>query len=186
MSKFQIGSKAVDFTFETPWSESNELYKVLGDKKTILLFLRYYGCSLCQLDIAALVSEIKSFEANATQVLVVLQTEASFIREQLTHEQMPLTLVCDPEHKIFDLYGVEAGKTQEDLISSEAMQKMAIAKEKGITNLGNKGQQLELQLPATFIINQEGTIQYSRYGTHAADIPSPSELIGLTSDVNVN
>ncbi|REB08761.1 alkyl hydroperoxide reductase [Sporosarcina sp. BI001-red] len=186
MTKLQNGAKAVDFTFDTPWSESNDLYETLEGKKTILLFLRYYGCSLCQLDIAALVSESKTIESNDAQVLVVLQTEASFIREQLTQEQMPLTLICDPEHKLFDLYGVEAGKTQEDLISEEAMKKLAIAKEKGILNLGNKGEQLEFQLPATFIISPDGTIEYSRYGTHAADIPSPAELIELTLNVSVN
>ncbi|EKN70649.1 alkyl hydroperoxide reductase/ Thiol specific antioxidant/ Mal allergen [Neobacillus bataviensis LMG 21833] len=181
MKKVQLGMKAPEFTFNTPWLESNQLYDVLENKKTILMFLRYYGCSLCQLDIATLISGYEKIKGNNAQVLVVLQTEPALISEQVNHEKMPLTIVCDPERVFFNLYGVEPGKSESDLLSEEVLEKLKTAKERGISKIDNGGKQNELQLPATFIINPDGNIVYAHYGTHAADIPNVNDLIILTS-----
>ena len=52
MAKIEAGCKLADFSFNTPFESDVKLSeKAKGAKKTILLFLRYYGCTLCQLDI---------------------------------------------------------------------------------------------------------------------------------------
>ncbi|MEH7224725.1 redoxin domain-containing protein [Bacillus sp. JJ1566] len=180
MSQLQKGMQAPNFLIETPWVKSN-LNDILGDKTTILVFLRYYGCPLCQLDIRTLAAGYEKIKENNAQVLVVLQTEADLLKEQIGDDEMPLTLVGDPEHEIFKLYHVHPGKTQEDLVSEEVLKKINIANDLGITKLENNGKQNELQLPATFIINSNGVLEYVRYGTNAADIPSIEELVDITT-----
>ena len=52
MAKIEAGTKLTDFSFDTPFESGVKLSdKVKEAKKTVLLFLRYYGCTLCQLDI---------------------------------------------------------------------------------------------------------------------------------------
>ena len=52
MAKIEAGCKLADFSFNTPFESDVKLSeKAKGAKKTVLLFLRYYGCTLCQLDI---------------------------------------------------------------------------------------------------------------------------------------
>ncbi|WP_010280486.1 redoxin domain-containing protein [Bacillus timonensis] len=179
MAQLQKGMQAPNFSFESPWVKTNTLSDVLEDKTTILVFLRYYGCPLCQLDIQTLAKGYEKFKENNAQVLVVLQTEASLLKDQIGENGMPLTLVCDPDHEIFTLYDVQPGKTQEDLASEEVFKKINIARDLGITKLENNGKQNELQLPATFIINPNGELEFVRYGTNAADIPSVTELLEL-------
>ena len=53
MSKLTVGGKLPDFTYDTPFASgvsiADTARKVGG--KTALVFLRYYGCTLCQYDI---------------------------------------------------------------------------------------------------------------------------------------
>ena len=49
-----FGDKAIDFTYQTPYGKTSTLEeKVQKADKTFLIFLRYYGCTICQLDIRA-------------------------------------------------------------------------------------------------------------------------------------
>ena len=51
--KFQTGEKLDNFMFDTPFEPGLELKETAErvSGRTALLFLRYYGCTLCQLDI---------------------------------------------------------------------------------------------------------------------------------------
>ena len=52
MSSFQLqaGDKADDFDFNTPWATQQNFYESLGEKPAVLVFLRYYGCPVCQME----------------------------------------------------------------------------------------------------------------------------------------
>lgn len=46
-----IGMKTPDFNFMTPWKNENNFYDCMEGKKNFLIFLRYIGCTTCQLEI---------------------------------------------------------------------------------------------------------------------------------------
>ena len=87
MAKIEAGCKLADFSFNTPFESDVKLSeKAKGAKKTVLLFLRYYGCTLCQLDIREYANAYDRFKEKDAQLLVVLQSPASTINAQLTKE----------------------------------------------------------------------------------------------------
>ena len=53
MPKLTVGTQMPDFTFDTPFESGRTLAETAGKTagKTALVFLRYYGCTLCQYDI---------------------------------------------------------------------------------------------------------------------------------------
>ena len=51
MAQIEAGQKLKDYVFDTAFESDVKLSdKVKNADKTILLFLRYYGCRICQLD----------------------------------------------------------------------------------------------------------------------------------------
>ena len=53
MPKLTVGAKMPDLTFCTPYANGCSLSQIARrvKGKTALVFLRYYGCTLCQYDI---------------------------------------------------------------------------------------------------------------------------------------
>ena len=94
MAKIEAGCKLADFSFNTPFESDVKLSeKAKGAKKTVLLFLRYYGCTLCQLDIREYANAYDRFKEKDAQLLVVLQSPASTINAQLTKEDLPFDII---------------------------------------------------------------------------------------------
>ena len=48
------GSKAPDFRFNTPWEGSANFYETIGTDSVVLIFQRYIGCPVCQMEMANL------------------------------------------------------------------------------------------------------------------------------------
>ena len=112
MAKIEAGCKLADFSFNTPFESDVKLSeKAKGAKKTILLFLRYYGCTLCQLDMRDLAAAYPQFQEKNTQLLVVLQSDPALVAEQIDVNTFPFTIVCDPRQEIYNLYGIKGTYT---------------------------------------------------------------------------
>src|SRR5690625_6237366 len=114
MEKIKEGMIAPEFTFTTPWLENQRLTDYLkGKKKTVLIFMRFYGCRLCQIDIDRIIENYEYIEKHNSQVLIVLQTEPHIIREQREEIDTPITLICDPDHQLYKLYNVGIHRSEE-------------------------------------------------------------------------
>ncbi|KIL42275.1 hypothetical protein SD70_01730 [Gordoniibacillus kamchatkensis] len=179
--KLSVGAKAHDFDYSTAWSSGLRFYDQLEGRQNILLFLRYYGCTVCQLQIAKLIEGYGQFIENNVKVFVVLQSPPETIREQVNQEDIPFTIICDPLQSLYRLYDVGAAGSKEELGSPALMEKLEEIRIRGIQHGKYEGN--EMQLPAAFIINEGGVIQYVHYGTDAGDVPSVEQLIALTRQI---
>ena len=76
MSKVKVGEHALDFTFNTLNQQGLKLSEVVKNTdKTVVHFLRYYGCTLCQLDIREYINKAAELEKKNAQLFVVLQSK---------------------------------------------------------------------------------------------------------------
>ena len=55
--KLEPGMKIENIIYDTPFRPAQSLSDKVSGHKTMLLFLRYYGCTLCQYDMAVLKEE---------------------------------------------------------------------------------------------------------------------------------
>ena len=102
-----FGDKAIDFTYQTPYGKTSTLEeKVQKADKTFLIFLRYHGCTICQLDIRAYRENYQKFLDKDAQILLVLQSAPATIAESITEEELRFEVACDPEGKLYNLYQV--------------------------------------------------------------------------------
>ena len=166
--KLTPGMNAPNFTYDTISEQSLDFYKAVGGKRSVIFFLRYIGCPVCHMKIYDLISDHKDFSAAGLQVYVVLQSTQASVNEALAGVKMPFTIVCDPEEKVFSLYGVAPGNLFGYLAPSVIMKAMK-ASSAGFKHGKKEGK--EMQLPAVFIINGDGKIAYAHYGKNIGDVP---------------
>ena len=179
MAKLTVGELMPDFTYETPFAKDLILSETVGRaKKTALLFLRYYGCTLCQYDIHQLQAHHGDLTARGGQVLVVLQSDPRRLAEELkTPEALPFPLICDPEGTLYRQFSIEPAANKAQLADVKVMAKIAKATAAGFKHGAYEGD--ELQLPAAFVLTPERALTYVRYARSAGDMPEAEELAEL-------
>jgi len=174
------GTTAPDFTFDTPWKPSLTFFDFLKEEKALLMFLRYMGCPLCQMKIAEMIRDSGRFKDACTQIFIVLQSQPEIIKQSTVEEALPITIICDPDIRIFNLYKVHSG-TLFGYIAPGVIKKAIQAKKQGYTHGKKEGK--ELQLPAVFLIDTNRTISYAYYGKHIDDIPDNTSLLSTIKNI---
>lgn len=179
------GSKAIDFNYQTAWKENVQLSeKVKEADKTFLIFLRYMGCTSCQVDIMDYSEQYARFKEKNAQIVLVLQSSVEIMRSQTTENNPPFDIVCDPTMSLYQSYEIKAAASKEELIdrnNEASMARMAYkrskAAEHGLTHGAYEGE--ELQLPAFFLLDSDMNVQQAHYAKTITDMPDVEEMLAL-------
>lgn len=174
--KLECGDKLTDIECQVVFSDDSLLSDLIY-KRTFLVFSRFWGCSLCQLDLQEYKERYQDFKNKDVNIIVVLQSQKSEIEEQTKDKPFPYPIVCDPDEELYKLYGVIPAKNKLGLASGRAISKLLKAKEKGIQSGKKEGN--PLQLPAYFLMNQHGIIEIAHYGKDAGDIPAVEDMLEM-------
>src|SRR5699024_12583456 len=105
-----------------------------------------------QIDIDQISKHYNYFSNYDAQVLIVLQTEPDIIKKYKKETELPLTIVCDPEHTLYKLYDV--GTYNYDVRPSPVTKKLNIAINKGYKKIENNKKEKKKQIQNTFIMNK--------------------------------
>jgi peroxiredoxin len=173
INELSMGNKTPNFDFNTPWNNSLNFYKEIDSKDAILIFLRYLGCPVCQMEMASIKRDIDIINGKNVSIFVVLQSSPDMVASACNKEDWPFTIICDPEAEIFQLYCVEAGGIFKYL-HPEGLIAAIKAIIKGHKHGKFEGR--ETQLPASFVISKDKLIKYSYYGKRINDVPSLETL----------
>ena len=173
-SKLAMGNKAPDFKFITPWDDEVNFYDAIGNNPAVLIFLRYYGCPVCQMEMVEIKQAIDLVRQKGGRVFVALQSAPETIASLIKRDDFPFTIICDPQGKVFQLYGVEAGGIIKYLHPAGLLAAIK-AISRGFRHGKFEGK--ETQLPAAFVLNVEKVIKYVHYGKNISDIPPLAIMI---------
>ena len=179
MAVLEKGQKMPDFTFDTPFETGRTLLETAGrvSGKTALVFLRYYGCPLCQLDMRDYAQGHEAIAAAGGQMLVVLQSDPAKLAAQLKPGDLPYELICDPSQELYKAFSIAPASSQASMIRPKTLAKLARAQKAGLQHGDYEGD--ELQLPAVFVITPDGTVAYAHYARKVDDMPDAAELAAL-------
>lgn len=179
MAKYIPGQMMPDFTYSTPFAQDLSFAGTAAGcaGKTALVFLRYYGCPICQLDLQLLADSYEEITAGGGQLLVVLQSDPNGLAAQITPETFPYPIICDPEMKLYEMLAIEPAASMLKMMSFKALKKVIRATKAGYQHGAYEGN--EQQLPATFVMTPDRKLTWVRYGKDAGDVPAPEELAEL-------
>ncbi len=176
-----VGDVMEDFTFDTPFTQGRTLMETLkAAPKTAILFLRYYGCTLCQMDIHQLAKDHGKITAGGGQLLLVLQSEREVVSSQISEDTLPFEIICDPEQALYKRFGIQGAEDMRAMVDGKAFAKLAKAAVTGYRHGKYEGN--ELQLPAAFVVDANGKVGYAHYGKTVSDFPDAEKLARVLAE----
>lgn len=178
LNRIYPGSQLEGIECKTPWRTTN--LSELVDRPVFLLFLRYYGCTICQLDIQRLKKDYDKITNAGAKAVIVLQSKQEGIREQIEEDTFPFEIICDPEQKFYHRYCIAPAISREKMVNLNVLKKMKEAQIAGLTHGAYEGN--KLQLPAVFLVEPGLKVRHTHYGTTPADIPDIEEMIAWLNE----
>ena len=175
--KFEVGKKLEPFCCDTICCDGVSAADLTEGVPTMFLFLRYYGCRICQLDLRDLDRGYESVRQAGGRVVVVLQSKREIMKAAAEEKPFPYTVICDPDQKLYKMFEILPAADKDELKGGNAPRKTARAAELGMVHGEFEGN--ELQLPAAVLVDADMTVRYAHYGENAADTPSVEEIVQL-------
>lgn len=179
--RMEKGDRIPDFSVDTQNGHYEHLREMLNGK-TVLWVLRYIGCTVCRFDVHMIMKRYEEFTARNAKVIVVMQSDTAHLQNDLKQSDtvLPFEIIADPGRVIYRRLGINAAGSKEELLGSSAdqlKQKAAAAREAGFSHGDYEGD--ELQLPALFILDDQGTVLYSHYAQSLMDMPDVDQVLRL-------
>ncbi len=181
MAKLSAGDRFPEFPFSTHLRDDLSSHSVLSGK-TVFWVLRYIGCTVCRYDVHLIAQRYDEFREKGAQVFVVMQSDRAHVLNGLssTGTVLPFEIICDPEMEIYSLLSIEPAADMQALLGDgmDALkEKGQKAAECGFSHGDYEGN--EQQLPAMFIVSEEGNVEYAHYASAIMDMPSVDEVLDL-------
>ena len=179
MPHLNKGDKMADFTYVTPYSSANRLSETVKKcpGRTAIVFLRYYGCRMCQLDMLDYAEQYEAIRAAGGQLLVVLQSDPAKLAAQIAQGELPFEIVCDPDQKLYREFDIRPASSKETMKNESTAAKAARIAELGLVHGDYESE--ELQLPAAFVVDHDLNVTWAHYGRVISDTPTAEELAVL-------
>ena len=175
MPVVSVGEKFPDLQFETYTGKTLRVSEVVTRKKhTLFWVMRFIGCRFCQYDIDG------SFEAKNAQVFAVLQSSRDSITGLKGEMNVPFQVVCDTSHAFYKALDVRAAASKEARTPTEPEDLQRFQEKQAACHYQRQtGEGEAQQLPALFIVNSDGVIEYAHYAVHSIGIPSLDEMLQM-------
>ncbi len=177
VGRLKTGDVLPDFTVDTAAADNVGLVSSSSGEKTAYFFLRYYGCTVCRVDIHNLTLRYDEFKRNNYEIKVVLQSDKALLRKELKDNPVPFDIVADKDMQLYKALDIVPAKSKLKMLGLSTFAKISDASKLGYTHGEFEGD--ELQLPAVFVTDKTGKVLYAHYGKVISDVPSADELLNI-------
>jgi len=152
---------------------------------THLQFRRFAGCPVCNLHLRSIIGRLEEITAAGIREVVVFHSTAAELRKY--QDDMPFTVIGDPDKKLYRRFGVEASLAA--ILKPGAWRAIPAALRDAVKPAFAKRRALlpanptngTLGLPADLLIAADGRIVAVKYGSHAYDQWTVDELLTIAA-----
>jgi peroxiredoxin len=169
-NKVKVGDKAPLFELSSYNSGKINLGDSIGKQKIVLIFSRYFGCPICQLDLNSLLDAVPEIEAKNAKILYITQSGEKIAKEYIENKNITFPVINSSKDELYHKYGL-------GLMTAGALTKVR-SKLKEATKAGiehGEYEGWEKQGPGQFVVDLEGNIIHAKKGW--LDIPSIIEML---------
>ena len=173
------GDALSGFTYDTVYESGLKLEEHI-QKPTILVFSRYYTCSICQMLLSQLRQAWPLIQQKGYDLKVVLQSTQQSVAAATEADPFPFDLICDPNAALYDRYNVFEAGSAFAMAAGEVQLVKAMGGVKKVLMSMSGGEQPEgraQQLPAVFVITPDGVVRYAHYARSLTDLPDITTLL---------
>lgn len=163
------GSKApeVDLTIDGKKIALADLYK---DQPIAIIFYRGFWCPKCNKHLTEFAEKAKDLEAKGVKLIAITTESQEGIEKTKEKTGADFTIVSDLDGSLIQAFDVDYNVTDAYAGKVNDMLKVSISK-------NNAMGENKLPVPATYVINTEGTIIYSHFNPDYAERASIDDII---------
>ena len=158
-NKIKVGDKAPHFKIESYNEGLIDLSELIGDQKIVLIFSRYFGCPICQLDFNILLEAVPEIKEKDAKLLYITQSGEKVAKEFIEKYNVDFPIIPSSKDELYADYGLglmTAGAV------TKVRSKLKEASKLGIGHGDFEG--WEKQGPGQFVIDDQGNIIHERKG----------------------
>ncbi|MFX0058887.1 MAG: peroxiredoxin-like family protein [Candidatus Hodarchaeota archaeon] len=158
-NKVKVGDKAPLFELASYNAGIINLGELIGKQKIVLIFSRYFGCPICQLDLNYLIDAIPEIEGKGAKILYITQSGEKVAKEYIENKKISFPVIHSSKDELYAEYGL-------GLMTAGAVTKIR-SKFKEATKAGiehGEYEGWEKQGPGQFVIDLEGNIIHAEKG----------------------
>jgi len=153
------GDKAPLFKLDSYNAGAIDLEELIGDHKIVIIFSRYFGCNLCQLDLKSLLEHRNEIEEKGAKILYITQSGEKVAKEYIEKEKIDFPVIPSSKEELYQEYGL-------GIMTAEAATEVR-SKLKEATKLGIKHGEFEgweKQGPGQFVVDEQRNIIHALKG----------------------
>jgi peroxiredoxin Q/BCP len=158
-NEIEVGDKAPLFKLDSFNAGTIDLEHLIGKKKIVLIFSRYFGCPICQLDLNILLESVAQIKEKEAMLLYITQSGEKIANEFIQRYAIDFPVIPSTKKELYAEYGLGMMTTG---AIAKVPQKLKEAKARGIEHGGYEG--WERQGPGQFVIDENGIIIHARKG----------------------
>jgi peroxiredoxin len=155
--KIKVGDDAPRFKMESYNAGIIDLDQLIGTQKIVLVFSRYFGCPICQLDLRDLLERYNEIETKGAKLLYITQSGEKISNEFIDNKKIGFPVIPSTKDELFAKYGLgrfSAGA------AAKVLSKGKQAKKAGFEHGEYEG--YEMQCPGQFVIDESGKIIHAK------------------------
>ncbi len=164
------GTKAPGFAGRDQNGESFDLYSRLREGPVVLVFYRGKWCPVCNRYMSAFNDSVNYILQKGAQVVAVTPELRSNAKEFASATGTEFPIISDPSNTIMDAFGVTFRVTDSYVDKIEKSKSVNIAENNG-------SEDSSLPIPATYIIDQTGNINFVHFDLNYRNRASVAEIL---------
>lgn len=164
------GSKAptVNLLIDGKKVALSDVYK---DQKVAIIFYRGFWCPKCNKHLSEFATRAKDLEAKGVKLIAITPEIQESIEKTKEKTGADFTIVSDVDGSLLEAFDVDFKVT--DSYISKVNEKLKVS----ITKNNATGGEAQLPVPATYLIDSDGTIIYSHFNPDYAQRASIDDII---------
>ncbi len=165
-----INSKAPDFKAKDQAGNDFRLKDALKNGTIVLVFYRGHWCPYCNKHLKRLEDSLQFIKDKGAQLIAITPEKAEGISKTVEKTKASFTILNDEDMKIMKAYGV-LSPVDEKTVSRYKNAEI------DLVELNGQKKGVYLPIPAVYIINKEGTIDYRYFEMDYKKRPSVKEIL---------
>ncbi|KKM94811.1 hypothetical protein LCGC14_1194600 [marine sediment metagenome] len=153
------GDEAPLFNLDSYNAGTINLGSLIGDQKLVLIFSRYFGCPICQVDFRELMTRRSEIEEKGAKIIYITQSSEEKAKEVIEKENINFPVILSSKDELYTDYGL-------GLMSPETVKQIPL-KLKDVRKFGfehGEYEGWEKQGPGQFVIDEQGKIIHALKG----------------------
>jgi peroxiredoxin len=150
----------------------------------VVMFMRHFGCAFCREQLIKVGRANEDFAAAGAEVVAIFQYSAEATRDYCASRKVPFECLGDPLREAY--LEVSVGRAKLGQVYGPRILRKHVRAFRGGSLFGSPQGGDHLQLPGTFVINQDGRVLFAHYAVSSADNPPVADLLAAVRSQGVS